>query len=190
MEIQGLLFDLDGTLVHTQEANLKAYNFALLEYGLGFKSEEFKSINGMDSRKFLAEIFPHLTNAEIDKIREIKASVYHKFFSNTFLDKTIINLINSSVGDKRLGIVTTGKKLNVFEILEFHAIREKFDVIVTGDDIVNPKPSPDPYLKAIEIFDLPPAQILVFEDSQVGCDSAIAAGLQVFRVSNGFVHEE
>jgi len=190
LEIQGLLFDLDGTLVHTQEANLKAYNFALLEHGLEFSSEEFKSTNGMDSRKFLAEIFPHLTNAEIDKIREIKASVYHKFFSNTFLNKNLLNLIDSFLGNKCLGIVTTGKKSNVFEILEFHNIRKKFDVIVTGDDTVNPKPSPDPYLKAIEIFDLSPSQILAFEDSQIGCDSAISAGLQVFRVSKGFVHEE
>jgi beta-phosphoglucomutase len=190
LEIQGLLFDLDETLVHTQEANLKAYNFALLEYGLGFSSEEFKSTNGMDSRKSLAEVFPHLTNAEIDNIREIKASVYHKFLSNTFLNEPLSSLIDCFLGHKRLGIVTTGKKLNVFEILEFHNLREKFNVIITGDDTINPKPSPEPYLKAIEIFDLPPARILAFEDSQIGCDSAIAAGLQVFRVSNGFVNEE
>lgn len=190
MEIQGLLFDLDGTLIHTQEANLNAYNFALLEYGLKFSSEEFKSTNGMDSREFLVRIFPHLTNPEIDKIREIKASVYHKFFLSTYLNKTLSNLIDSSLGDKRLGIVTTGKKLNVLEILEFHNIKEKFDLIVTGDDTVNPKPSPDPYLKAIEILDLLPSQILVFEDSQIGCNSAIAAGLRVFRVSKGFAYEE
>lgn len=190
MEIQGLLFDLDGTLIHTQEANLNAYNFALLKYGLKFSPEEFTLTNGMDSRKFLANNFPHLTNAQIVEIREIKASVYHKFFSDTFLNKTLTSFIDNSLGDKRLGVVTTGKKLNVLEILEFHNIREKFDLIVTGDDIVYPKPNPEPYLKAIEIFNLLPSQILAFEDSQIGCDSAIAAGLRVFRVSKGFANEE
>lgn len=93
------------------------------------------------------------------------------------------------MGDKRIGIVTTGKKLNVYEILEFHKIREKFDVIVTGDDIVNPKPNPEPYFRAIEFIDLLPSQILAFEDSQIGCESALAAGLKVFKVSSGFTYE-
>ena len=190
MEIQGLLFDLDGTLVHTQEANFNAYNFALRQLGLKFNFEDFKSTNGMDSRKFLAKSFPHLSIAEIDEIRAIKASVYKNFFSNTHLDRTLSGLIDSVLGDKRLGIVTTAKKLNVYEILEFHNIREKFDVIVTGDDTVNPKPSPDPYLRAIEILNISASQILAFEDSQIGCDSAIAAGLGVFRVSSGSANEK
>jgi beta-phosphoglucomutase-like phosphatase (HAD superfamily) len=189
LEIQGLLFDLDGTLIHTQKANLNAYNVALKQYGLEFNPEEFKLTNGMDSRNFLAEFFPQLKKVDIDKIREIKASVYHQYFSDTYLDKTLSNIVDYSFGDKCLGIVTTGKKINVLEILEFHKMNKKFDVIVTGDDIVHPKPSPEPYLKAIEITGLHPSQILVFEDSQIGCDSAIAAGLKVFRVPVGIRHE-
>lgn len=182
MEIQGLLFDLDGTLIHTQEANLEAYNFALMEFGLDISLENFKLTNGVDSRQFLEEYFPELTMAEINTIREIKASVYHKFFSKTYLNLVLANFIESAVGVKRLGIVTTGKKMNTIEILEYHKIRDKFDVIITGDDTLNPKPSPEPYLKAIENIKVHPSQILVFEDSQVGCESAIAAGLNVFRV--------
>ena len=98
LEIQGLLFDLDGTIVHTQEANLKAYNFALLEYGLGFKSEEFKSINGMDSRKFLAEIFPHLhANKSWFSDSDHKGATFVAFPTDTVLkDAKFLDLIKTA----------------------------------------------------------------------------------------------
>jgi beta-phosphoglucomutase len=190
LEIKGLLFDLDGTLIHTQTANMNAYNLGLREYGLRFEAEQFISTNGMDSRSFLAKFFPMLSKVDIEKIRKIKANTYNEFFSDTHLNKDLLNLADNLFCAKSLGIVTTGKKENVLEILEFHGLRSKFDVIVTGDDVVNPKPSPDPYLMAIEMIGLCPEQILAFEDSQIGCDSAIAAGLQVFRIPFGLNHEK
>jgi beta-phosphoglucomutase len=190
LEILGLLLDLDGTLIQTQKANMNAYNVALKEYGLHFSPEEFHLTNGLDSRIFLSEHFPNLLESDIEKIRKIKASVYYQFFSDTCLNKELLNFALHSMCNTSLGIVTTGKRINVFEILDFYGIRSMFDVIVTGDDIVNPKPSPESYLMAVGMLGLRKDQILVFEDSQSGCDAAIAAGLQVFRVTNWMNYEK
>jgi beta-phosphoglucomutase-like phosphatase (HAD superfamily) len=70
LEIEGLLFDLDGTLIDTQMANMKAYNLALTEYGFEFELKEFALTQGIDSRSFLAKSFPLLTNPDIDRIRK------------------------------------------------------------------------------------------------------------------------
>jgi HAD superfamily hydrolase (TIGR01509 family) len=83
-----------------------------------------------------------------------------------------LDLIENVFAYKSLGIVTTGKRGNTFEILDFHGIRSRFDIIVTGDDVTNPKANPEPYFKAIELAYLLPEQILAFEDSQVGCEAA------------------
>jgi HAD superfamily hydrolase (TIGR01509 family) len=190
MEIEGFLFDLDGTLVSTEKANLLAYNHALSKFGMKITEDTFHNYTGMDSRRFLLDSFPELTEPEVKSIRDIKASVYQKYFSETFVNENLVNLMRNSVHVKRKGIVTNGKRRNTFEILEYHGLAKLFNVVVTGDDIDLAKPSPEPYLKAVELLGIEPSKILVFEDSQTGCNSAIAAGLRVIRLSNWSAHEK
>ena len=185
MEINGLLIDLDGTLVETQVANLKSYNFALQEYGLKFTAKEYQATNGLDSKEFLVKSFPRLTENDIIQIRQIKASVYPNYLHETRVNEPLLSLIKNSLSNKKIGLVTTAKRKNVHEILKYHKIEEIFNVIITGDDVTCSKPNPEPYLKALKMIGLQASEVIVFEDSETGCESAIAAGLKVIRVLNG-----
>lgn len=60
--------------------------------------------------------------------------------------------------------------------------RDAFDVTVCGDEVSANKPDPAPYLRALQLLDLPPADCLVIEDSPTGSRSAVAAGLGVLVV--------
>jgi beta-phosphoglucomutase-like phosphatase (HAD superfamily) len=55
--------------------------------------------------------------------------------------------------------------------------------IVTADDVRQSKPHPDPYVKAIKIANVSLDEVLVFEDSDIGMQSAESAGLTAYRVS-------
>ena len=182
MEFEGLLFDLDGTLIETQLANFKSYNYALSKHRVQFNFEEFTKTKGIDSQCFLANTFPNLSPQEIEDVRRVKASCYKNFFTDTYVNKVLLNFTRNLTRIKRIGLVTTGKKQNVDEILDFHNLKEVFHVIVTGDDVSDQKPSPEPYLKATDLMKLSSNKILVFEDSDSGCESAIAAGLSVVRI--------
>lgn len=57
-----------------------------------------------------------------------------------------------------------------------------FEVVVTRDDVANPKPAPDPYLLAAETLGLLPGECLAFEDSPSGARAASAAGCPLFVV--------
>lgn len=59
---------------------------------------------------------------------------------------------------------------------------DAFDVTVCGDEVSANKPDPAPYLRALELLDLPPANCLVIEDSPTGSRSAVAAGIGVLVV--------
>ena len=185
MQIRGLLFDLDGTLIETEKANHSAYNLALSEFGLGIDYEHFRKYVGIDSRHFLAESFPNLKASDVNRIRTRKSTFYKEFFSETILNRNLFSFIDQFQTIERIGIVTTGKRDNVFDILDYHGVRNKFDLIITGSDVENPKPDAEPYLKAIELIGLPSNQILAFEDSAAGCISAIAANLKVIQISTG-----
>lgn len=59
---------------------------------------------------------------------------------------------------------------------------DAFDALVTGDDVVNPKPHPEPYLRAAQLLEVAPARSIAIEDSVPGVTSAVAAGMIVVAV--------
>jgi HAD superfamily hydrolase (TIGR01509 family) len=66
--------------------------------------------------------------------------------------------------------------------LECAGVAELFDVVVTADEVAEPKPSPDVYLRACELLGASPARSVALEDSPTGVAAARAAGLYVIGV--------
>jgi HAD superfamily hydrolase (TIGR01509 family) len=62
--------------------------------------------------------------------------------------------------------------------------REQFGVVVCGDEVSNPKPAPEPYLRAAELLGVPPWRCVAVEDSPTGATAAVAAGCGVLVVPN------
>lgn len=62
--------------------------------------------------------------------------------------------------------------------------RDRFDVVVTGDDVARPKPDPEPYLTAAGLLGVEPVRCVVLEDSPSGVAAATAAGCAVVAVPN------
>lgn len=60
--------------------------------------------------------------------------------------------------------------------------RTAFDVVIAGDDVVNSKPHPDPYLAAAAALGVDPGDCLALEDSPTGVRSAVAAGCRVVAI--------
>ena len=58
------------------------------------------------------------------------------------------------------------------------------EFIVTNEDVQNPKPDPEGYLKAMSYFGFDPAEVLIVEDSDKGFQAASASGAHVMRVAN------
>lgn len=79
------------------------------------------------------------------------------------------------------GLVTSSGRQHVHAALA-ETDRRWFDIIVSGDDVRAPKPSPEPYLRAAEALGVDPAECAVIEDSAIGVASALAAGCRVVVV--------
>ena len=180
--IKGLAFDLDGTLIDTQRANYLAYKDSLLAIGLEITETEFASNTGLDSRVFLKNIYPNITDQDIAIVRKLKKKKYPLYFFECKLNIPLLDFILLNRNSKKIAAVTTGKIDNTYSILNYFNIMELFDVVITGDDVKNPKPDPEPYLLAIERLGMIADEILAFEDSEVGMKSATRAGISVLKV--------
>ena len=83
----------------------------------------------------------------------------------------------------RCGLVTMSYQRFVAPILA-HLPPETFRVVVTGDQVDNGKPHPEPYLTAAAALGVPPEECVAIEDSNTGAKSAEAAGCLVLVVEN------
>lgn len=79
-------------------------------------------------------------------------------------------------------VATSSRSPHVAKHLGAAGILERFQTIVTRDDVINPKPHPEPYLTAAGRLQLAPQQCLAVEDSHSGVRAAHAAGMQTIMV--------
>lgn len=79
-------------------------------------------------------------------------------------------------GNYLLAVVSGSDRNAVNGVLDRH-FHVHFDAVVSGDDIVNGKPSPDPYLKALEYLGTDPENCIVFENAPYGVEAAKNAGI-------------
>ena len=183
MQIKLILLDFDGTLASTEDANMEAYVLALREEGIELDTKEYRRrYFGMRCPEFLREL--GITNEEdIDRIRRRKIELYPTLFDSVHLNEPLWNFVQDfrAQGGKAW-IVSTGQKENIENVLNYLDIKDKVDGILTSSDVREPKPSPEAFLKAMDIEGVTPAETLIFEDSPVGIAAAKASGAPYFKV--------
>ena len=87
-----------------------------------------------------------------------------------------------------MAICSSSPRVIIEATIRALAIQDKIDIIVSADELEHGKPHPMPYTVCAEMLGVDPSQILVFEDSVVGCKSARAAGAYVVAVPENSHH--
>jgi HAD superfamily hydrolase (TIGR01509 family) len=180
--VQALLFDLDGTLVDTREANYLAYRDAFAESGHELTPEQFATTWGRDSRDFIPDLLPGIDPAGVDGIRTAKSRLYADQLHRTSANEALIAFLRLVGPSHRTALVSTAKSGNGRQILATHGLTELFDVVVWGDEVTRSKPHPEGYVRALELLGAEAGASLAFEDSETGRQAALAAGLMVLEV--------
>jgi HAD superfamily hydrolase (TIGR01509 family) len=92
-----------------------------------------------------------------------------------------------------LAVASTSAEPSVRAILEYAVGKDRadrFDLVLAGDVVPRKKPDPAIYLLALERLAVPPAEVLVVEDSRNGLLAAVGAGLRCLMTVNGYTEEE
>jgi HAD superfamily hydrolase (TIGR01509 family) len=181
------LFDLDGTLVDSAEANHAAYARALGEFGVELDAHEVaRRAAGRQWRQFLPEILVAAGVAcDAGDVARRKGELYREMLGRLRLNAPLFALARSVRPAMKTAVVTTASAMNVTAILEHFGLLGAFDVVATGDDVKRYKPDPEVYHLALARLDLDAEDCIAFEDSDVGVASAIAARVAVVRVTFG-----
>lgn len=183
-EIKLILLDFDGTLVDTREANACAYIEALSEYGIELTKEVyFAKYFGMRCIEFMHSVGVD-GEERIREIRRRKIELYPKYFNTVVLNSPLWEWCQMMrKGGTKVWIVSTGHIDNITNVMNYLNIKGGVDGVISGDDVVVPKPSPDCFLRAMDIVGATPEETIIFEDSEIGLAAAKGSGASYVRIN-------
>ncbi|WP_238650510.1 pyrophosphatase PpaX [Paenibacillus piscarius] len=180
-----VLFDLDGTIVNTNELIINSFMHALKENNLpSLTREQIIPLMGTTLQQQLSA-FSGLEAKDISLLERSYRSynnAHHDELVQAFphVSETMEELQRRGI---KLGVVTTKIRPNTLKSLEQFGLLKYMDTIVTVNDVTHPKPHPEPVLMAVANLGVDPARTLMVGDSAVDIQSAQAAGVRVAGVA-------
>ena len=195
--LEGVYWDLDGTIANTElEAHLPAFNDAFKDFGIGWNWDthnyiQLLRINGGKNRiSYYSKLNNYnLSENLIIKIHEKKQFHYlERIKKNCVNLKTgVLRLINELDRKKVRQFIVTSSSRNQVDLLIEYLFNgfNPFEFIISSEDVEFKKPDPLPYLKAVQLSGIKKSNSIVFEDSNAGLKSSLAAKLPtIFVPSN------
>lgn len=184
---EGVIFDLEGLIVDTNEWQLEAWNSYLKPFEVQLGPDEWDEL--ADRRAYdIAELLRRRYDLADDPLT---ITEQHQAILADLIDQQENLEARPGVYDVlqmfkdheiKLAIATPLYKDFVWQVLEKLGIDEVFDVLVSGDIISENRPSPLPLFACAETFALHPANCLAIAKDRNGVEASINAGMKVICV--------
>ena len=209
--IKAIMFDLDGTLVQTEK--LKALSYAIAAQRLRKLSdpdpraiEAYREIVGasrdvasrhiMDSLDLEALLRPLMPQHGVTQPLEVLSAMRKEIYDDMVAEPQLLRdnqwphtvdlLRVVSEAGCRTALATMSYRQEALHVLNALDLEQSLDVILTREDVQQPKPDPEIYLLAARMLDAHPGDCLVLEDSPNGVRAGVAAGMNVIAVATPF----
>ena len=191
---KGVIFDMDGVLVDSEPFICKAACMMFAEHGVTVRPEDFLPFVGMGENRFIggvAEKYHFPIDIERDKKRTY--DIYLEIIKGNLRP---LPGVHEFIAKCR----TMGKKIAVASSADMRKVEgnlqaiqltvETFDAVITAEDVVHKKPSPEIFLAAAKRIGLDPKECLVVEDAVSGVEAAKAAGAKCLAITSSFSKEK
>ena len=181
--INAIIFDCDGVMFDSRQANINYYNYLLSRFDLppmtNDKIDFVHSYTADDSVRHIFEGTPYL-----EKAMELKKNIdYTPFIHDMVMEAGLKKLLGSLKPHYGLAIATN-RSTTIGSVIEYHNLTGYFDIVVSSLDVKNPKPHPESLIKILDFFDIRPSKAFYVGDSHLDYQSARAAGVVFIAYKN------
>ena len=184
MVLKAVIFDTDGVLVDSMPDHADAWRTVFGELGIHITRQDIYDIEGSNHEGIIRLVFEEAgrTPAPGDfvELAKKKREIFSRI-NKVSVFPGIYECLDFLKNKCLLGVVSGSDRAVVMELLE-RFFPNTFDSVVTGNDVREGKPSPEPYLKAIGMLKVGKDECIVIENAPLGVESAKSAGLYCIAI--------
>jgi len=186
--LKAVVFDLDGLMFNTEDLYQQVGGEVLARRGKALDSELLDQMMGRQSHIALQIMIDwHQLDDTPDGLAAESMEIMFKLLPDQLapMPGLLALLDRLEAAEVPKAIATSSSRMFVTRVLDQFDLQPRFSFVLTAEDIAKGKPAPDVYLLAAEKHGSTPDAIMVLEDSQIGCQAAVAAGTHAVAVPSG-----
>ena len=186
---EGIIFDMDGTLVDSMGTHMEAWRLTCDAYGYPFDEQYMYGLGGVPTRQTV-EILnqKHQLSHSPEEVAMKKRAVWDNMDHTPTLIEDTLAVFKQYRPSMKIGIGTGAERPHAEHLLKHHGLLEQIDALVTASDVTKGKPDPETFLSVAEQIGVSPEKCVVFEDTDIGLQAAQRAGMDCILVKNGRIH--
>lgn len=193
LPFKAIIFDMDGTLLESTEADFKAWERTYQSYNRELTYEIYVTMLGIRSADVIRNFLNFKDEADVARVLK------EKF--NHFVDYVNEHPVKSVEGagdflqylsnlDIKIGLATSSRQEKTMLCLGRLGLLQYFDAIVTGEQVNRSKPAPDIFLLAAKKLGVSPDRCVVVEDAPLGVAAAKSAEMKCIAITNTHPREK
>ena len=188
-EIRAFLFDMDGVIVDSNPLHRESWAEYNRRHGVetteAMQQRMYGKRNDMIVRDYLGQ---HLTDAEVFAHGAAKEKLYRELLGPRLTETLVPGLVGFLERYPAMpkAVASNAEPANIEFVLQKAGLSRFFSVVVDGQQVANPKPHPDVYLRAADLLGIIAADCVVFEDSLGGVAAGLAAGMRVIGITTTY----
>jgi HAD superfamily hydrolase (TIGR01509 family) len=191
-EPRAVLWDIDGTLIDSEEFHWLSWRDIMMKEGIGITREQFRSSFGQRNDSIITQwLGAAATPERIARIADAKEELYRDLLR----EKGVVPLPGVAQWLRRLedqgwfqALASSAPRANIEVILAVLGTAHCFQGITSAEDVRRGKPDPEVYLVAASRLGVRPARCVVVEDAAAGIEGARRAGMRSIGVDRSGKH--
>jgi beta-phosphoglucomutase len=180
--IQGIIFDLDGVLIHSSVCHSNAFQTVFARHGI--RNFDYATYAGRRTPDVVEDVFRRsgipLDPEVVSQTALEKSRLARQFLAEREpLAEGCLDILTQLAGRYFLALATSGSRASLETFLALANCRSLFRSLLSGEDVTNAKPDPEIYRRSVEALGIPSSRCVVVEDAVAGVEAARQVGATV-----------
>jgi sugar-phosphatase len=183
--LQGVIFDLDGVIVDSHPVHKQAWKTFFWSLGKEISDKDLDFVlEGNKRDDILRHFLGELTEQQVKDYGARKESLFKHSAQGLKTTDGLAGFFDQlNRAHLPIALASSASRSRVQYMLELLNLKNRFRVIITGDDVIKGKPDPMIFRLAADALCVPPSQILVCEDSVNGIEAARKLGMKCLAIA-------